>query len=218
MKASFSAVVFDMDGTLFDSEPLYCQAYCHAIARQGFELAAEEYFRSLAGTTNSNIESYLTKKFGNGFDPIAFQKNWPPSLEQIIEDDGLPVMPGIWDLLNDLQEQEIPLAVASSSDMVEIERFLERSELRGFFSVLAGGDEVKRSKPDPEIYHLAAHRLGVSPQRCMAIEDSNPGVLSASRAGMTVIMTPGLAGADDESIRLATVTDDVRGEVIGFLS
>ncbi|MGK0188362.1 MAG: HAD superfamily hydrolase (TIGR01509 family) [Verrucomicrobiales bacterium] len=216
MKTSFSAVVFDMDGTLFDSEPLYCRAYCHAIAMQGFEFAGEEYFRCLAGTTNYNIEFYLAEKFGENFDPISFRENWPPALKRIIEKEGLPVMPGICGLLNDLREREIPLAVASSSDMDEIERFLGIAELRSFFSVLVGGDEVERSKPDPEIYHLAAQRLDVSSQLCIAIEDSNPGVLAASRAGMKVIMTPGLAGAGDESMRRATVTDDVRAEVIGF--
>ena len=131
---------------------------------------------------------------------------------------GLPVRPGIRELLGELMNREIPAAVASSSDRCEIDGFLKVSELHNCFAVIASGDEVTRSKPDPEIYLLAARRLGVDPRRCIAIEDTGRGVAAAAGAGMRVIMTPSGAAPDEGTARLAEVTTNVDGTVMRVLN
>lgn len=203
------AVVFDMDGTLFDTEKVFYAAYERALADQNIGLDEAFYHRNLAGTTNRNIECHFETTHGDRFDLGHYQEAWPRYLDEQIDEHGLPFMPEIPELLDALKEKDMPLAVASSSDLAEINRFLAISETRDYFTALVGGDEVSNSKPAPDIYLLAAQRLVVPPTDCLAIEDSNHGVLAASQAGMQVIMTAGPGGASDEARAIAAVPDSL---------
>ncbi len=180
-------VIFDMDGTLFDTEPLYCEAFRRAYALQGGKLTKEEYFRELMGATNDAIESYLAAKAPPGFDAPRFSKDWRAAWKAIIGGKRLKPLPGVKDLLERLCEWGVPLALASSSDMEDIALCLEAAGLAGYFLVRAAGDEVTEGKPAPDVYLLACRRLGVEPGDCVAIEDSRRGVASALAAGMQVV-------------------------------
>ena len=127
-------------------------------------------------------------------------------------------MPEIPQLLDLLKDRQIPLAVASSGDLAEIEFFLTKSKIKDRFSVLAAGDEVFNSKPAPDIFKLAADRLQLPPASCLAIEDSNHGVRAAADAGMKVIMTPGPAGATEKSRQLAALPESLTDHVMHYLS
>lgn len=211
------AVVFDMDGTLFDTEPLFCEAFQDALRKQGGELDDEEYFSNLAGTTNRNIEDYFDQKCPQGLDRERFRSDWEAHWRLLVSERGLDAAPGISELLETLQVMGVPLAIASSSDRADIDFCLEVSGLRGHFVAIAAGDEVSRSKPDPEIFLLAAERLGRDPGRCVAVEDSNHGVRAALGAGMQVVVVPGRAGKGAPATRRAKQPEEIRDSVLELL-
>ncbi|GAA5494468.1 fructose-1-phosphate phosphatase YqaB [Rubritalea halochordaticola] len=211
-------VIFDMDGTIFDTEQIYCRAFRLALAEQNLDLSVSEYYAHLAGTTNDNIHNYCAKKFGSELALDAFMASWPEHLNTFITTAGIPLMPGIKDLLEKLAALEIPMAVASSSDRAEIDQFLGIAGITHYFSHIAAGDEVTQSKPAPEIYLLAVERLGTTPEHCIALEDSNHGVASAHAAGIKVVMKPGLGGPNEHSREVAMITDDVYSTTLALIN
>lgn len=185
--AAVQAVVFDMDGTLFDTEKLYYEAYRRSVENQGGVLEKEVYFQHHAGTTNAAIEAKFEEHFGPGFDIARFRTDWHAAWKSLMGRKALKPLPGIQAALELLTEAGIPLAIASSSDRADIDLCLHASGLAPWFRVIASGDEVEMGKPAPEIYELACRRLGVEPSGCLAIEDTQHGVEAAISAGMRVI-------------------------------
>lgn len=186
-QAERCAVIFDMDGTLFDTEPVYFDAYRRAFAAQGGELLHEEYFDHLIGTANETVEDFLRKKAGGNFDPEVFRKDWRALWKKALRASPPVPLPGVRELLEKLLGRGILIGLASSSDREEIGLCLESSGLAAYFPVRAAGDEVPSGKPSPEVYLLASRRLGVPPECCLAVEDSPHGCRAALAAGMRVV-------------------------------
>lgn len=186
-QAAGHAVIFDMDGTLFDSESVFFEAFARAFSDQGESLSREVYFRDHAGTTNEQIERQLGDTAGPGFDRVRFARAWRDEFNRLLEKDGLLPFDDVTRALDHLHESQIPVGLASSSDLADIGHMLRTTDLTRRFESLTGGDEVVRGKPDPEIFQLAARRLGFPPERCLVIEDSTAGVTAALAAGMKVI-------------------------------
>lgn len=182
------AIIFDMDGTLFDTEPVYFEAYRAAFLKQGGKLSRQEYFRELMGTANATIEKYLAAKAPPGFDVGKFRDGWKESWRTLLEDRPLVALPGVRESLERLVEAGVRIGLASSSDREDIDLCLEASGLAPYFPVRAAGDEVQAGKPAPDVYLLACQRLGVDPGNCVAIEDSPHGAAAAKAAGMTVVV------------------------------
>jgi LacI family transcriptional regulator len=182
------AVVFDLDGTLIDSEPVYFQAYRTAFSAQGMELTEETYSRDFIGASNATIEEQLIASAGDDFDAAKFRATWRRSLQQILRSNPLLPLPGVVACLEALCERAIPLGIASSSDVVDIDMCLQAAGLAGYFSARSGGDEVTCGKPAPDVFLLTSQRLGVDPSICVAIEDSERGAAAADAAGMHVIL------------------------------
>jgi LacI family transcriptional regulator len=199
-RPAVKAVIFDMDGTLFDTEPVYFEAYRDAYARQGGVLTRDEYFRELIGRSNEAIESWLAAKAPRGFDLPAFRGGWREIWKSLVADRPPVPLPGVKELLARLFELAIPVALASSSDRDDIHLCLETSGLAPYFPVRAAGDEVAAGKPAPDIYQLACRRLGVEPADCLAIEDSFHGITSARAAGIKVLWVTASDGPADESV------------------
>ena len=193
------AVVFDMDGTLFDTEPVYCEAYRLAFARQGGELTHEEYFRELVGRSNDDIEGYLAAKAPAGFDLTGFRSGWREEWKTLVSREPPVPLPGVTALLEEILEAGVPIALASSSDRADIDLCLHASGLDRYFPIRASGDEVSAGKPAPDLYLLACRRLGIGPTRCLAIEDSRHGVAAALAAGLAVaqVLPNGDAARDE---------------------
>lgn len=181
------AVIFDMDGTLFDSESLFFLAFERAFAAQGGVLTREDYFRKHAGTTNEQIERELCGRAAPGFDALRFSRARRDEFNRLVETDGLQPFADVSRALELLHQRQVPMAIASSSDIADICHMLRVSGLGGRFESITGGDEVAFGKPDPGIFRLAATRLGVPPERCVVIEDSMAGVTAARASGARVI-------------------------------
>ena len=193
---SIAAVVFDCDGTLVDSEPLARAAWERSLAPYGYALDEADY-PGLVGLPYPRVHAFFAERVPGLAPPDEFWTSYSARLFGLIETDLAP-FPDALDTVHDLRERGVPVAVASSSVRARLDRTLDRAGLADAFAVTVAGDEVAHGKPAPDMFLAAARGLGVAPERCVAIEDSGPGVAAALAAGMTtvgVVRRAGDAGA-----------------------
>jgi HAD superfamily hydrolase (TIGR01509 family) len=181
------AVIFDMDGVLIDSEPIYHEVEMQLFHELGMNVTDELRY-SYVGTKTYDMWTELKKKY------LLKQ-----TVEELVEleaeryrkfitsPDILKPIPGVIELLKELFEQNIIIALASSSFLKDIEVILELLDIGDHFSVIVGGDKVKRGKPHPDIFECTVKKLGVSPAGCIVIEDSSHGINAAKAAGIKCI-------------------------------
>jgi HAD superfamily hydrolase (TIGR01509 family) len=179
------AVVFDMDGVLLDSEPLHHLVVNELLAEHGVRVDDALYRRYL-GTTLEDTWADLIHRFGLPGTVADYRDRYDAAILEAYRRHAVPA-PGALDLVQGLRARGVKLAVASSSRTAWVETALARLGLAAAFAAVVTGDMVTRGKPAPEIYLLAAQRLGVAPERCLAIEDARAGVAAARAAGMTVV-------------------------------
>jgi HAD superfamily hydrolase (TIGR01549 family) len=178
----FAAFIFDCDGTLADSMPLYHRAWRAALAAHGATFDFHwELFMSRAGVSTLLTVEGLNREFGTSLDAASIQARQHAEYVQII--DQVRPIEAVVDVAR-RYAGVIPMSVASGGTRELVERTLELIGVRALFShVLVAGD-VPRGKPDPDIFLLAAERMGVAPERCLVFEDGEPGLVAAKRAGM----------------------------------
>jgi HAD superfamily hydrolase (TIGR01509 family) len=182
------AVVFDLDGLMVDTEPLSRQAWAHLLERYGHALDDETYERMIGFRSDTSSRIVL-----EAFDLPLTASEIAQSKEAIfdkIRANGVPVMHGLNALQAELLRRDIPWAVATSSSGHHARIILEQLGLSSACQAIAAGDEVVEGKPAPDVYLLAARRLGYPPDECLALEDSLPGCQAAYAAGMTVVAVP----------------------------
>ncbi|RYD24180.1 MAG: HAD family hydrolase [Verrucomicrobiaceae bacterium] len=184
-------VVFDLDGTLIDTEMIYYEAYRRALEAQGFHLAPEEHEKEFTGACNAEIEKRVATLLPETFDQARFHREWRRHFTMMLTESPPVPLEGVIDALETLTERGVPVGLASSSDLAHIELSLEKAGLRGYFSILAAGDEVERGKPDPEVYLLCCERMGIDPLRSHSVEDSTRGVRAGVAAGLHVFLLTG---------------------------
>jgi len=193
-------VIFDMDGLLLDSEPLYRVTWQTASAELGFPID-DEFYAHFVGRGNDEAERLLRKKFGDAFPLDEFRTRWRRDWNERIDRSPVPGKPGAVALLDLLDEQGIITALATSTPRPLAVRCL--GDLAARFRVLAFGDEVEHSKPAPDLFLLAASRLGFPASECLVLEDSEAGVRAARAAEMAVIMVPDIIEPSPEIAALA---------------
>jgi beta-phosphoglucomutase-like phosphatase (HAD superfamily) len=186
---AFTAVVFDMDGLLLDSERPTRDAWLHAATALGVPLTEAEYL-SVVGL--NHIDSHLRLLTLFGGDAALLASAGARADVALAGGPPFDAKPGARRLLNALREARIPCAVASSTHHAEVRRRLQRAGLLDHFSVVCGGDEVQRGKPAPDLYALALARLNVAPRTAVAFEDSGHGVQAALAAGLATVAIPDL--------------------------
>jgi len=200
--ATISAVLLDMDGLMLDSERLVLRAWQRAMADFGYE-ASEEVFLASVGTTVESTNRLLRAAYGPDFLLEATNERTGDYVWQEVDEQGAPLKPGLLALLDFLEAHGIPKAVASSSERATIDRLLTAAGLTERFAATAAGDEVMQGKPAPDIFLLAAQRLGVDPTQCLVLEDSEPGTRAARAAGMAGIIVPDIKPPSDEVVAFA---------------
>jgi beta-phosphoglucomutase-like phosphatase (HAD superfamily) len=197
------AVVLDMDGLMLDTEPIYKASWQQAAAELGFDLDDEWYSR-LTGRPNPDCERELVNRFGSGFPMSRFRARWQELWRSSVSDRGIPTKAGLLALLSFVEEHALRSAVATSSDGAYTEFSLSSAGLVGRFDAVVTGDQITRGKPAPDIYLEAAGRLGLDPAECVALEDSDAGVLAASAAGMVTVCIPDLKPPSEAAVRAAS--------------
>jgi HAD superfamily hydrolase (TIGR01509 family) len=181
------AVVFDMDGLMLDTEPIYKVAWQAAAAVLGYAID-DAVYATFVGRPNDDCERELAERFGPGFPFDRFRARWPPLWRAEAATRGIRKMEGLLDLLAWLDSRGIPMAVATSTGAEDAAFTLRSARLESRFRAVVTGDQVTHGKPAPDIYVEAARRLGVAPTRCVALEDSEAGIVSASRAGTLALL------------------------------
>ncbi len=214
-----AAIVFDMDGLLFDTETLYQEAILLAAAEGGHELALDIFNRTI-GAPWAQSRALLLSHFGEAFPVDEFQAAWVRHFWAIAET-RLALKSGALELIETLDRFRLPRAIATSSSRRTVERHLTAHNLMGRFAAIVGHGDYDRGKPAPDPFLQAAERLGVEPLLCLALEDSHNGVRSASSAGMMTIMVPDLLEPTDEIRGLCTFVardlHEVRGAILAAL-
>lgn len=184
------AIVFDMDGVMFDTERLAVEGWKHAGAALGYEVSTEMVTQTFGFDRESTKKAWLDRldQDQEKVDAmyamrIAYQRDY-------IEKQGVPVKKGLRALLDYLCREGYPVTIASSSDEQKIRGYLEGAGLSEYFGEIVGGNRIRRSKPHPDVYQLACEVLGEKPEHCMALEDSAAGIQSAYAAGLIPVMIP----------------------------
>ena len=191
-----AAIIFDMDGLLFDTETLYQEAILLAAAEGGHEIAVDVFNRTV-GLPWAESRALLLSHFGEAFRVDEFQATWVRHF-WVIAETRLALKPGALELLDTLDQFRLPRAIATSSSRRTVERHLTAHNLMGRFEEIVAHGDYDRGKPAPDPFLKAAERLGVEPRLCLALEDSHNGIRSASSAGMMTIMVPDLLEPTDE--------------------
>ncbi|RZM77926.1 HAD family phosphatase [Leptolyngbya iicbica LK] len=185
------ALIFDMDGLMLNSEPLYQQAWQAAAQELGFTLETELYL-SLVGRSSAEADRLFVEMYGDQFPVEVFNERWEAQWRSLVQQQGIQLQPGLLPLLDWVEQQGLPKAVGTSSLAAEAELCLGMAGIRDRFTTVVTADQVTAGKPAPDIFLAAATLLGASPADCLVLEDSNAGVQAAQAAGMSVVMVPDL--------------------------
>ena len=185
------AVLFDMDGTVFDTERIYRECWFRAAEAVGF-FEMEDLLARIFGVSEREIGDYVYKKYGADFPYEQMLALRAEMIAQYVEEHSGPLKDGVPEVFSELHRRGVACALVSSAPAFRIRDFLSRSRLEQAFDHTVSGDRVKNGKPSPDIFLLAAQEMGLSPAECMVAEDSHNGVLAGHRAGMSVAMIPDL--------------------------
>jgi HAD superfamily hydrolase (TIGR01509 family) len=209
------AVVFDMDGLLFDTERLYQQAFVSAAEELG-HAADHDTFRLLIGAPWPTGRRILLERYGADFRVDELTGVWMSHFRRLIEVD-LPLKPGALELLAVLDRRALPRAIATSSSHKTVAHHLAMHRLADRFHAIVAAGDYANGKPAPDPFLLAATRLAVDPRDCLALEDSFHGVRAAHAAGMMTVMVPDMLQPTDEIRGLCRVLASLH-EVADLLS
>lgn len=190
-------IIFDMDGTLIDTEKYFRACWPKALAAFGYEMSDEQAL-SMRSLGRPFAPAHLKEMFGESIDYTQVREKRKELVEECIRENGIQLKPGTLELLQWLKANNIRTAIATATDMERTNRYLMMLGIHEYFDKLISATMVKEGKPSPDIYLYACEQLERKPQDCIAVEDSPNGVLSAYRAGCKVVMVPDQTKPDGE--------------------
>ena len=183
------AVIFDMDGTLIDTERYYRIFWPKALAEFGYHMTDEQVL-AMRSLGRPFAPRQLKEWFGEELDYYAVRDRRKELMEECLDREGIQKKPGAVEILEYLKQHHITAAIATATDLERTNKYLDKVGLSGYFDKLISATMVKEGKPYPDIYLYACKELGYAPEECIAVEDSPNGVMSAYRAGCKVVMVP----------------------------
>lgn len=192
------AVIFDMDGLMFDTERLWDTLWEPTCRALGLEMPQdlEAFFTGGRGLAGVKLNEHIQKFFPQADPQVIVEKIWELAEQRFAQ--GVPCKPGLAELLETLEEKKLPRIVASSSPRALILKNLETTGMARYFDQVVCGADVRHSKPAPDIFLEAARRLGVDIRDCLVLEDSFNGVRAGHAAGAVTVMVPDIAQPDEE--------------------
>lgn len=212
--AKIEAVIFDMDGLMFDTESVYYQANQNIADDLGMDYSIEDY-KEFIGAGDNIYFPEMEKRFAHVQGIDTFRERSVAELEKMFSAGTIQTQPGLIELLDYLKAQGITTVVASSTRRTLVEELLDKTEVRSYFADYIGGDEVAETKPNPEIFEKAFEKTGAAhKENVLILEDSKNGILAANGAGITVIHIPDLVTLDEETQQKTDAIYDSLHEVI----
>ncbi len=208
----FSAAIFDMDGLLIDSEPLWQEAEINCFRPLGVPIT-RDLCRATAGLRLDEVLRIWYERFAwDGPDSAEMHERIIAEVTRLIHERGR-ALPGVHDIMDRLREAGLRLAIASSSPPELIQCVVDQLDLHPFLDSTHSGTHEKKGKPDPAVFLTAAGKLGVAPEHCVVFEDAPSGVLAAHRAGMYVVAIPSVFEPTDPGFEPA---DQVLTSLLDF--
>ena len=189
MPLTFSAAIFDMDGTLFGTEQIAIDALQAAFAEHGVEVAPQS-LQTVIGRAGKESRELLSRLLPAGVGIDELLERGRDFIEARIAAEGIPIKPGVVELLAYLRHRGVAMGLATSTRGATALGNLRRANLVGYFRTVIGGDQVEKQKPHPDVYLRALAELGVAPDDAIAVEDSDFGIQAASAAGLRVVHVP----------------------------
>lgn len=195
------AIVFDMDGVLFDTEKVGVQAWNLVGDKLGID-DVDYLISNCRGLNEEDTKRFINEKYNGKFSGEECLKLLHKNHSAIIKESGVPLKKGVYELLSYLKDNKYTIALASSTRKEIVINYLKEVDILKYFDAIVTGDMIKKGKPEPDIYLRACKEINKDPKDCIAIEDSFNGIKSAYRAGMNVIMVPDMVEATDEIEKL----------------
>lgn len=211
-------IIFDMDGLLFDTESIYQDANLIVAEKYDIPFTKETYKRFI-GISDEEVWAALHEMYADHGEATVqkfIDESWGLAHDRF-ETGEVDLKPGVHELLTYLEEKNIPRVLASSNVRLVIEILLEHAGIRDKFSDIVSAEDVKFAKPDPEIFVIAADRLGINPADGLVLEDSKNGILAAEGAGVPVVMVPDIVAPTSELEAKTVAVLPTLHQVIDFL-
>ena len=216
MKKKIKAVIFDMDGLMFDTEVVAAEMWKQAGKEAGLTIT-DEFLSHIKGCNWTRSRVWFYKYYDESYDFFAIRTRRMELVNRYLTENGVPVKKGLRELLSYLKERDYRIVLATSTYEEYALRYLEQTDVRKYFDGYVCGDMVTKSKPDPEIYHKAAAIAGAAPDECVVLEDSFNGIEAACAGGFVPVMVPDLDEPTDEiRAKLAARCDSLL-DVMDFL-
>lgn len=200
----YKAVIFDMDGVIFDSERLALQCWREVAEKYDIQ-GLEEVLYQCMGTNAAATRQIVAEQLGEDFPYDKYKKESSALFHERCDGGKLPMKPGVVELLSYLKKEKYRIGLASSTRQAVVEQEITDAGLRAYFDNLTCGDMLKKSKPEPDIFLMACRNLDVQPKDAVVIEDSYHGIRAAYRAGAVPVMVPDMVQPDEEMKSLADV-------------
>ncbi|MCD8046908.1 MAG: HAD family phosphatase [Clostridiales bacterium] len=217
MKKLPELMIFDMDGLIFDTERLFMMKKNEILTEYGYPARQEDYVQTI-GLSGSLLREKLAELYGPDYPADEISAKARAAVNTYMEENGPSVKPGVRKLLQWLAKRDIRCCVASSTRRAYVEKYLRLAGLEVYFSFVIGGEDVKRSKPEPDIFLLACDRAGVRPGNALVLEDSENGIRAAAAAGIPVICIPDLKQPSPDLAGKAVAVLSSAEEVVPMLS
>ncbi len=209
-------VISDMDGVILDTEKLYVRFWCEAANFYGYPME-KHHALSIRSMARVFAIEKLKGYFGQDFDYFAVHSKRIELMDKYIEENGIEAKQGADTLLSYLKQNGYKVALATATAPDRAKSYLERLDLLKYFDEIVCASMVEKGKPEPDIYLFAAQKLGLNPCECIALEDSQNGIKSASSAGCKTVMVPDLDGPTDEIMPQLYAVADSLTDVIKLL-
>ncbi len=209
-------ILFDMDGVILDSEKLYARFWAEGCKFYGYPMTYQQALgmRSLSAPAG---QAYLSSLFGPAIVYEQVRAKRIELMDAYIAENGIEAKPGVYALLDYLQEKGIPYAITTASPTDRIQDHLGQLNLYHRFPLICSARQVAHGKPEPDIYLFGAKTIGVDPAHCLALEDSYTGLLAAYRAGCMASIVPDLDEPGENILSIAYARFDSLSDVIDLL-
>lgn len=213
MENAINTIIFDLDGTLIDTEKYYRIFWPQVLEEFGYHITDEQVL-SMRSLGRPFAPERFKRLFGEDFDYWAVRNRRKQLMEEWFDREGIDLKPGCLELLTYLKQKNITTAIATATDLERTKKYLHNLDLRQYFDQVICATMVKEGKPSPDIYRYACEQLGRKPAECFAVEDAPNGIISAFRAGCHVIMVPDQTQPDPEIAGLLYKKVDRLDEII----